>query len=311
MTFIFRLPSLTFRLISLAIFIIASTFLSGCASNSEKLFPDDYKPKIAIITSVPDEIYINYIGPSVFQNRVSALATDSDLNSFITSELITIFKEENIADVVYIDKEDLTSLEQTLGSSLDKYWHTRLPGAFLNKISEWGKNRKMEYVLLVNPGSWMGYKSHLESSKGIGIHIADDITTHHSVYDFRLIDIMNASVHRHELVATLQRVPVYRHHLSEQEKISALRRWETRKQRSYQFTDDIYTPDMYLDFSTRYDGDDFLKLSPKQIAEIYNQMIPLIKEEIRQSLINMGLLTGRTSGMEHIVTKLKGSEPFN
>jgi hypothetical protein len=314
MPFAFNFLTLSFRLISLTLIVLAITLLSGCATNSEKLFPDVYKPRIAIITSVPDEIYINYIGPMTLNNRSSALATDTDLNRFITSELITIFNQENIAEVVNTDDDDLKSLQQALGSSLEKHWYTPPSDSFLATISEWGKVRDIEYALLVTPGRWatpnrLGYPLAWHYSKGIGIHVTEDITYHHSVYDFRLIDIKNASVHRHERAVTLQNVPVYRRSLSEQERVTALRNWENRKQRTYQPTDDIYTPDMYLDFFSRYKGDDFLNLSSEQISQIYIKLIPVIKEEIRQNLIDMGLLPGRKSGNEHMMEH-KGSEPF-
>lgn len=290
--------------------ILAILLISGCSTASKhelQSFNQNSTPVVSVLTAVPEEIFIEFIGHTIFSNGRSIHPIDTDINNLIDTVAKQLLRDSDDVKLFDPDEKTTANLRMRLPMEIDSYWHSPLPDAECRALAEWGNDNNVDYLLVIFPNKSSNVMTDtVGEPTGRGVLVTRDLTFLYSAYQLQLIDLTTGYVEYISNVATFKQVPSYRHTLTENDKHRIIKQWEEEKARTYKPGHDYETPEMVIDRSSRYTAEDFDKLPNEVLVHISEQLNPVVKEGIRQNLIDSGVIPGPAGNRFYIMPPDEG-----
>jgi hypothetical protein len=283
------------RWMSILFAILILSQFSGCytlTKNHLKLIEDGKQPTIALIPFIPNQIFVEYYGTTVFANRSFRYDSSLDFEKVITDKAIEVVSREGRVNLYVPEPDELRKLVNQLTHEKRYYWWNLFSDEDKRIISAWGKEKGVEFVAFVNPGSIpvSQYGDSIVTEKGI---IAGHTGQHNRfcMYSIRVIDVKHAEFADivSEMTATLKNSPFRKELTQDQiEKVTADWKFENLRDENHGLTSN--TLEWELELASYYHGDDYGTLTGEEIKQLDNFFLPHVEKTIHKLMVKLSFV---------------------
>jgi hypothetical protein len=283
-------------------------FLQGCGLTKSQLVKIDKneRPSVAALVSVQNEIKVEYFGFTVFSNELLRFSSPSDTQQYIekvTGSILSSSKRINYVEIV----SDVANLvRDKLRKEPNSSLNNKLTDEEISYLSAWGANQKIDYVLLIYPNVSInpiygrpGYPT----GKGV---LADVGRTYlYSAYKAILVDTATSEIADYSGITTFKEIPRFAKELPQKEVDRVTKDWKYGMENDLLHKDPSQALEEMLVYASYFNGDDFEALDDHQIDVINDDIATVIKRNMTQHFIDLGLLAGKRSSIRFDVYKSK------
>ncbi|PUB71748.1 MAG: hypothetical protein DBP03_20485 [gamma proteobacterium symbiont of Ctena orbiculata] len=265
-------------------------------NNHLKMIEQGRKPKIALVVSIPDTIFVEYFGNTIAENRTYTFPSGISFKDAIYEGAKEVIKRDGVVELYQQHPEDRTVLFDNLAYEERFYWkNVELSQQDKKAITDWGRARGLDFVAFLYPGLLQLTLDHgrIIAEKGV-IAGPEGNNNRMMIYAIRLYDVesLDWAMFASEKTFILRNRPFMRTLSNEEiEGIKEMRQIKIDEDVGYEITGPSL--EYELKRASYYKGSDFASLTDEQLAEIDNQMYPHIKENIEQLLVKAGVAKGK------------------
>ncbi|MCU7796339.1 MAG: hypothetical protein KZQ75_04315 [Candidatus Thiodiazotropha sp. (ex Myrtea spinifera)] len=276
-------------------FILLTFMMHGCVATKSQLvkIENGERPSVGFIVSVPDEIQVEYLGFTVFNNKYRIYPSPSDTQQTIERQIDTILSASKKVNLVNAPKPDVDKLRKSVSREPNRDRKHKLTESDISRISKWGKSHKLDYVALffANVSDNITY-GRPGSPTGKGV-LADVRTFLYAAYKVVLIDTEAAEVTDASTTRSFKRVPRFGGSLTQKDIDRVTKDWEYGKNNDGLDKEPEEALREMLAIASYYDGDDFTSLKDEHILKIDNDLTSIISRNILVHLIDLGFVEGK------------------
>ncbi|MGI9318833.1 MAG: hypothetical protein ACR2QW_16005 [bacterium] len=282
--------------------LLLLSFLSGCVSYTKShlaQIEQGSKPKVIVITSIPNEVYIEYIGFLVFQNDRIKHPLNSEFVNQIDSHAKNLIAHDDIVEIVPLDSSDITDLENQLSSSLDEFWLKKFDSTQLQTVSGWGISNNADYVAIISPDGRQSIhyeRAGYVAGKGI---LVDNMFQPYShlfgSYEIALIDTATAQYSDIVGTGTFQStLSLQKENVTDEEITKITKKWKQEVEK-YEVLGRGQEPESLesrIELAKNYNSDDYANISEEGLLKVDKRLEPLALRSVQQSLIKLEIIHG-------------------
>ena len=274
------------------IFLIVALFFSGCdmpTKSQLKLIKAGTQPTVATITSVPNELYIEFIGFIVFENGSSTHQLAGDFSDDVNNEIHSLIAKDNIVSLADLKKTDYDELYASLPKQMPEYWKDGFQKNDIAIISKWGRDRQIDFVTFIFPEQYYMYEPSA-LLKGKGIFVNRGFALLYATYQVIVVDSAKSSIADRSRSLTTKKIPIFKKVFSDADKDKIIREWEYEKEHSYNPNHEFDTRESVIYRKSLYNKDDYAAMTSDEANAVNQQLIPIVNQNLQQILIHAGYI---------------------
>ncbi|MEW8624888.1 MAG: hypothetical protein AB2551_03990 [Candidatus Thiodiazotropha sp.] len=282
--------------------ITALLVLSGCGisyvftNHHLKMIKEGEKPKVALVVSLPNSIYIEYFGFTVFENRSHTLPSSANFEDIIYEKTSEIITREGIAEVYEQTLDERTEFVDGLAYETRYYWDKNILSDEDKKaIFDWAKPKDIDFVAFVFPGRMqMTPESPIVITSKALIANYGGVNNPMLVNGIKLFDVNHLEWASYSGKSTIIRdSPALKKKLSQEEidEIKSNREIESHDS----FAHELRYPTLEAELisATFFQGDDYGTLTEADLTKIDDLLLSQIEDHVHKLLINTGFAKGK------------------
>ena len=274
------------------VLLLVALFFSGCdmpTRSQLKLIKAGVHPTVTTITSIPNELYIEYIGFTAFDNGTITHQLAGDFSGVVNNEIHSLIAKDNIVNLADLKKADYDEIYASLPKKMTEYWKDGFQKTDISVISKWGRDRQIDYVTFIFPEPYYMYEPPA-LLKGKGILVNRNFTSLYATYQFIVVDTAKSSIADNTRMLTMKNIPTFKKVFSDADKDKIVREWEYEKEHSYNPNHEYDTREIVIQRKSLYTKDDFSQMTSDATNAIDQQLIPIINQDLQKILTKIGYI---------------------
>jgi hypothetical protein len=290
--------------------IIISFTQHGCTVSRSHiaLIKQGNTPSIGVVVSVPDEINVDHIGLTVFQNFSNQLPSKTNMESFIHNHVEKLINDSNKVDIVSISNSEHKKLSFRVKRDTKSYTHRHLRKFEIEYFSKWGRDNSIDYMCVFFPYISAPEFARIGNPRGIGIFAGMASIYQFASYKAVLIDTAKSETADISRILTVTVAPPLIKELTQKEIAKVNSDWKYLNDNHDIYSEDVPKLEVMLEEASYYGSHDYKSMKAGDLDEQESELLQLASRNIELNLINLGLVNG--TPINSLVDKVKTNKPI-
>lgn len=265
-------------------------------NNHLKMIEKGHKPKIALMVSIPNTIFVEYLGSTIADNRTYTFSSSTSFKDAIYKRAEEVIKRDGVVELYQQRPKDRAELFDNLAYEERFYWkNVELSPQDKKAITDWAKARDIDFVAFLYPGLLQLTLDHgrIIAEKGL-IAGPDGHNNRMMIYAIRLYDVESLAwaMFTSETTFIRKNRPFTRTLSNKEiEEVKETRQIKINEDVGYEISGPSL--EYELEMASYYKSRDFATLTKEQLVEIDKQIYPHINENIERLLVKIGFVNGK------------------